>query len=265
MRKDQQLRQALLAAAAAVCVAALLLVVYFFGAGRRSGGSITLPQDGAAETPERPQDPQTAAQFLTVDRETILPLLRSLSRPACYYQALTATLYWDQSEAAKTVEVYRLGQVIKGIVRQGTETKYLLTDGQTLYVWYEGDGTAFSTRLSSDTALDDLLGIPTYETVLQLPEDAVVEAGYVEMGETETCPCVYLACQVSEDGYTDRYWIDVESQMLYRADAQFADQQIYLVQQTAFTACTPGPETADWTFSLPDGTEPFLEALSAGQ
>ena len=81
------------------------------------------------------------------------------------------------------------------------------------------------------TTLEELLGIPTYETVLRMPEDAVLEASYLTLGDAEPTACIYLSCRLTPDGYTDRYWIDVKNQMLYRADAQFKDEQFYAVQQ----------------------------------
>lgn len=261
-KRSQSTRTALLVSVTALLVVALLLLVYFQAVRKKTSQGIVLPPDGSAVSPPLEPNEPDEKLFLTVDKDNVLQIIRSLTRPAYYHQSMTATLYWAEGQVEKTIDLYCRGTVVKAVIQEPGQTKSMLSDGQTVYVWYDGDETAFQTQLQPGATLEELLGIPTYETVLSLPEDAVIEASYLTLGDAEPTACIYLSCRLTPDGYTDRYWIDVKNQMLYRADAQFKDEQFYAVQQTAITVYSENDDTVTWDFKLPDGTEPFSKALT---
>ncbi len=260
-KKTNQLRTAVLVCVIAVCAVALLLVVYFHSIGNRTGEGITLPAEGMELPNTTPSDPVDTEIFLTITRENVLNVIRSLQRPSCYHQTFTATIYWEGDEAQRTVDLYCQGDIVKGVITEPNQTKHILSNGTDVYVWYEGETDYFLTQLPETTTIDDILGLPTYETVLELPEDSILEASYVQLDGETPVSCIYIACQLQEDGYVDQYWVDVKNQTLYRANAKFGTEQIYEIQQTAVSVCASGEEVT-WDFRLPDGSELFGKATT---
>lgn len=260
-RKWSRVRTAVIAAAAAFTVLALLLGIYYGSQMGNQDSGITLPQTQSTVTAKPPsqllEDP-----FLTVTRENVLDILRSLVRPIGYHQVLSATTYWSEGDLTVDVDLYGKNGVLKAKVHDGTHIKHFLSNGETLYLWYEQEkDEVFQTILAEGTTLEDLLGVPTYETVMRLPEESILEAGYLTLGEADGTPCIYIACGLKDSMYTDRYWIDVENQILYRADGQQGESQIYLLEQKSLEILPQGETELDDVFMLPDGSCPFEQQL----
>ena len=102
-------------------------------------------------------------------------------------------------------------------------------------------------------SFDDLLGIPTYETLLALPESQILDAGFVTFEESQSYDCLYIAVQEGEQ--EARYWVDVNAQLLYRADALEGDTPVYQLRQTSCQLLTPENTSLQEMFQLPDGTK----------
>ena len=82
--------------------------------------------------------------------------------------------------------------------------------------------------------------------LLLKPED-ITAAGYEER---EDQPCVYVEAG-TELGYTERYWISVDSGLLVAAETEKDGEVVYAV--TARDVVSPLDETQG-IFVLPDGT-----------
>jgi len=260
-KKRSNVRTAFIVITAALCVLALLLGIYYHSQTNGNDVSITLPQTQSA-VGSKPQNQLPEDPFLTVTRDNVLDILRSLIRPSGYHQAFSATTHWSEGDITSTIDLYEKNGVTKAVIRENNRDKHLLSDGKTLYLWYEKSETeVFRTDLADGTTLEDILGIPTYETVLNLPAETVLEAGYLMLGDADGTPCIYVACQLNDTEYMDRYWIDVENQVLYRADAQHAERQIYLIQQENLEILPHGETERDAVFTLPDGSSPFDQQL----
>ena len=242
---------------AGVVIAATLLVVCVlvaaFLASTRSGtrDTITLPEAGTAPSPGSDQEVESEI-FLEVDRENIRQVLDAMGRPEAYHQVLTVSKFWDSDSSRQTVEFWQSGERVRARIQDDSRTKHLLTDGQQLWVWYEGETAARQLALDGTITLDDLTGIPTYETLVALEPSEIAEAGFVTLDEMEGLNCLYLR---SVDGeQADRYWVDANTQLLCRADSQADGALVYQLEQTACEVFTPGDATLESMFTLPDGT-----------
>lgn len=238
-----------LAAAAAVVCLLLIGVLVSIRGGTRD--TIVLPEDSGGAQPEAPTV-DAGEPFYTVDRENVQSILEVLSRPAAYVQTLTVTSYWSDGQAERNVQLWCSGSLIRAQITAGRQTQHLLTDGETVWVWYDGEETARALTPDETVTFDDLTGIPTYETLTAIPTEAIEEAGFVTLDEQQGVSCLYVSVADGED--TDRYWVDVNTRLLCRADTLSGGGQIYQLRQTGCQTLTPEDTALQGIFQLPDGT-----------
>ena len=189
-------------------------------------------------------------QFWQVDvtPETVQSIVASLSRPESYYRELTVDTLWNGGSHSTSVQFWQDGgwshtrQVLpSGAVRHDN------TGDETTYYWYEGS-ESYRSFPADQYSADLTQHIPTYEDVLDLDTDTIVQAGYERR---DVWPCVYLQVQVS-DTVVERYWISTDTGLLVSAEREQSGQLVY--RMTAYTQVqTPCPATA--SFALPNGTQ----------
>lgn len=245
-------RSAGIVIAAALVTVAVLLCAVLLGVrgGRRD--TIVLPDETTSTEPGRqPSSPEDV--FLTIDRENIQTTLDTMHRPDAYHQVLTVEHFWETSSRQKTVELWCSGALRRAVITDGSRTENLVTNGQTVWLWYDGEASARALTPEASVTFDDLVGIPTYETLVSIPAEAVVEAGFVTLDASEDLDCLYIA---AEDGeYEDRYWVDVNTQLLCRADSLLDGAQTYQLRQISCQVLTAEDTSLTGVFTLPDGTQ----------
>ena len=213
--------------------------------------TIVLPDDTASAEPESP--PVEASEpFLTVARENVQEILATMARPSAYAQSLEVVRYWSGGSARRTVSLWVSGARMRAQIAAGEQTEHLLTDGETLWLWYDGLDTSRVLTPEETVTFDDLAGIPTYETLTTLDPAAILEAGFVTLSEPEDRSCLYIS--VSDGAYTDRYWVDVNTGLLCRADTLLEGQQVYQLRQTSGQVLSTEDTALQGVFQLPDGT-----------
>ena len=207
---------------------------------------VVLPSPGSGSGDISTTDPEGQNyQRVEVTTETVAGVVATLSRPASYYRELTVETFWTGGSSSSHVQVWMDGgwshscqAKPSGVVRHD------ITDGETLYYWYEGSQqykSAPADQKSSDLAQH----IPTYETVLELDPDEITAAGYESRGDL---PCVFV--EVRQAGQLQRFWVSVDNGLLVSAEVEENDQLVY--RMTAYTP-VQSPCPADGVFSLPDG------------
>ncbi len=185
---------------------------------------------------------------VAVTPQTVGSVVATLARPESYYRELTIETFWEGGSSSVQVKVWRDGgwahssqTLPSGVIRHD------LTGDDTLYYWYEGSSkyqTAPADAFTSDLSQH----IPTYETVVELEEDWITDAGYVTKGDL---PCVYAQVQLPDSPVVQRYWVSVDSGLLVAAESE--EDGVLVYRMTAYSpAQSPCP--ADGEFQLPDGT-----------
>lgn len=127
----------------------------------------------------------------------------------------------------------------------GGQTRHTITDGQTTYIWYNGETAVFEAAAGDITA-DEEQGIPTYETVLELPAKEIAVADYRAISGVN---CIYVETAENADGYVERYWVGVDTGLLMAAERLVDEEPVY--RMAALTVDMTAPTAAD--FTLPDG------------
>lgn len=212
---------------------------------------IQLPEDMAASDGETGLSDMTEP-FLRLDAENVQDALGTLSRSSAYYQVLTVHHLWAQDASTATIQLWRSGSCLRAQVAGGSRVQHLLTDGTSVWIWYDNETSVRSLTLDETVSFDDLLGIPTYETLLTLPQEEILNAGFVTLDEAEPHDCLYISAQ--EGAYEMRYWVDADAQLLYRADRLDGDTLIYQLRQSSCKLLSPEDASLQDAFQLPDGT-----------
>lgn len=186
-------------------------------------------------------------QRVEVSTQTVTGVVATLARPSSSYRELTVETFWTGGSSSSQVQVWTDGgwshsrqAMPSGVIRHD------LTDGETLYYWYEGT-QQYKSAPADEQSSDLAQHIPTYETVMELEPSEITAAGYENRGDM---PCVYVEVQPSRSKQIQRFWVSVDSGLLISAETEENGQLVY--RMTAYSP-VQSPCPADGSFSLPDG------------
>lgn len=201
-----------------------------------------------SDTSDGSLSPSNVYQRVEVTPRTVQSVIATLDRSDSYYRELTVESFWTGGSSSTAVQVWCDGDWCH--VRQALPSRAVrhdLTGGGKLYYWYDGSQqyqTAPADGLSADLAQH----IPTYETVLQLRQSAIVAADYRQL---EGLSCIYVEVRLDDPQRTERYWIGLDSGLLVQAEAEETGTLTYRL--SALSPITTAYNAAA-AFSLPDGT-----------
>ena len=251
-RRSGRVKTAGIVIAAALFVVCILLAAAWRTIQGGTRDSITLPESTASSDAEQAPEPNEDL-FVQIDRENVQTALDTMSRPEAYHQVLELTTIWEDETLLTTLELWQSGKAIRAQLTSSGQVKNILTDGEVTWVWFEGDATAAEIKPDASVGFDDLCGIPTYEMLTELDPEQIREAGFVTMDESSGLNCLYISVQ--DGAYEDRYWVDVSTQLIYRADSLENGAQTYQLRQNACMVISPSDTSLEAAFRLPDGTD----------
>lgn len=215
----------------------------------------TLKRDNSIILPESTADSEVEGQnrdpndfnALSITTNTVQAAISTLSRPAAYERTQTVETFWSSGSSSSTYSV----AVRSGVTRIDTtmvdgSVYHILMNDQSTAVWYD-DETTWATLAAGEYTSDTLQRIPTYETVLTLRVFDIAAAEYCTKDDIR---CIFVQTRQNMDGYTESYWISVQSGLLYAAERFCNGELIY-----RFTATEPNSVSPDESrFLLPDGS-----------
>lgn len=240
----------ILAALLLVALLAVFAAVQTSEAAQRSG--ITLP---SAQTQQDAAQPSGShIEFAEITPQNVQTVLRkTLSRPDAYHQTLQTTLESGGHKRTQTIELWRNGSLLRADITDST-VRHLLTDGQTLYVWYDNEQSP-AVLTPDDASTDALLGLPDYESLVRLPKSSIQQAMLTTLPEYSDVTCILLTC--AQDGTTQHYWVSLDSGLLCRYVMEQDEATLYTAEQTALELLVGDDEALRAPFCLPDGSQPF--------
>ena len=257
-------RNAAWAVSAAFAAIALLLLLFFLTkmpADQEEG--ILLP-----DSPEAPQqnisndantenteDPQA---FLEITNKNVISAMQSLSRPIAYHQIYTVTVGTDEDHVVHQVSLWIKGSLLHAEISDGSQVRNIISDSSTAYIWYDNDDSVISVTLDDTIRTEDLFGILNFDSHLTLTQDEVVDSAYMTLRDTNF-PCIYICAQRDMQN-SFRYWINLETGLIYQADVLENSNRVYALQQQLYEPLALEDETFEDRFCLPDGTNPFTAA-----
>lgn len=237
-----------------VIAVTLLIVGAMFTSFGRSLFTMNTPEVVLPSSSAGPGDPSGSSsgggelyQPVQVAPDTVREVVATLARPASYYRELTVETFWSGGSSSTQVQVWSDGdwshsrQVLpSGVIRHD------LVGEDVLYYWYEGSQQY--ERAPADERSSDLAQhIPTYETVLALDADEILDAGYEVRGEL---PCIYVEVSRQGSAARERYWVSVDNGLLVSAEMWEEEQLVY--RMSAYSP-VQSPCPTDAEFALPDG------------
>ena len=214
---------------------------------------ISLPRDTEATTPvrERPED------YLTVNGENVADVVAALSRPMSYHQSLQVSNRSGEITNVSTVEVWARNGVMMISTASSDTVRYILTNGYDAYLWYDANPrNVVQTVLPHGMTIDDLIGIPTYEGLLHVGKNDIVDAGYVQLSTPADNPCIFAKIKHG-DKTLETDWVDTDSGLLCKAELEIDGFVYETVEQTALELFDISDSSIRSVFYLPDGSEPF--------
>ena len=244
-------RRTVLAAVIIVVVLAAVLYSFFLNLFAPTPELVLAdPNAAQSESPGAEQTAQVGGVAVEVTPQTVQALVEYLDRYESYRRTVTAE-YFFNGETAGTVtgQVWADGGWTRSdlTLSSGVVEHAIVGDG-TLWLWQDqGQGQSVYSGPAEDRSADLSQRLPTYEDVLLLDPDDITAAGYEER---ENQPCVYVEAQTGL-GYTERYWISVDSGLLVAAETEKSGQVVYAM--TSRDVVSPLDETQG-IFALPDGT-----------
>ena len=241
--------------AIAIAITCLIVVAIFASFGRSLFfvhiPSITLSDASSEEPPASGSSgPEAADQYWQVDvtPETVQSIVATLIRPDSYYRELTVETLWSGGSFSSSVQYWqdRAWSHTRQDLASGA-VRHDLAGPEEAYYWYEGS-SAWNALPADERSHDLAQHIPTYETVLQLRQSAIVTADYRQL---EGLSCIYVEVRLDDPQRTERYWIGLDSGLLVQAETEEEGTLTYRL--SALSPITTAYDAAD-AFSLPDGT-----------
>ena len=227
----------------------LLVVVLLLLAwgGRRKSGGITLPEVQTDSAGAEDPGEESQLNVVAITPETVRPAINTRSRPISYSRVQTVETFWSGGSGQSVSQIHVSGartrldtQLPDGSVR------HMLVVGGAAGVWYD-DETEWTLLRSQQLNADLAARMLTYETVRDLPVERIAQADYRDL---EGVYCIYVETVPDSQGYTDRYWVSVDSGLLHAAERLHGGELVYRFTAGLPETTVPGEDL----FLLPDGS-----------
>ena len=233
-------------------IAAVIGVMLFASFLRRDTDAVLLPELQTSPEPSGESEPD-ALNRVEVTRETVQAVVSELSRPDTYSRDVAIETFWADGHVKHDIGIsVTNGTTSLRIALPDGVEKRIIVSPDALYIWYRGDRTPYTGAAGSlgdgHRAADEWQMLVTYEDLLLLDQDDIIEAGYTEFGGED---CIYAEYRSPLLGYTKKYYVSIELGLVTGAEEY--DENGNLVYLMSAGNCVVG-ESDPAAFTLPDGT-----------
>lgn len=231
-----------------VTVTVLIVMVMLMNTLHRPG-KITLP-DPEISAGDSANDAMTDDSALTVVEirpDTVQAAIATLARPEHYRRTVTVEQFWEGGSGKYDVSVI--------VSEPWTRTDRTMPDGrvrhtvtgaENVHIWYNNERTVYTAPVGS-IAADREQGAPTYEEILFLSVEDILQADYRTISEIN---CIYVEAAGADPGKLLRYWVSVDTGLLVAAEKLEGEETVYRMGSLTVDQTEPTAED----FILPDGT-----------
>ncbi len=187
---------------------------------------------------------------VAVTPDNVKVLVKELQRPESYGADYLIYLFWEGGQTSLKRSVW----VLKDMVRvskfnaAGDIEENVVTYNEKTYIWAASANTYYTGKEGSISA-DDNAQIPTYENILDVPEEQIVYAGYEDYN-SEACIRVTVSLPDSETEI--HYWVSLDSGLLIRSEKYNDGSLTYSASLSDLSYAIPDAAI----FRLPDGRTP---------
>jgi len=235
----------------AVLALAVVILALMLGGSLNRATHITLPSSDPPRDPVSGDGGASSGTLTVVEitPETVQAAIASLSRPESYGRNVTVEYLWSGGGGKQELSTTVQGPWTRtDRTLPDGRTRISVTDGETTYIWYAYDGESeVYSAPAGEFSADAEQSIPTYEDILELPAEDIVQADYRPLDELT---CIYVETAADAAGYSTRYWVSVENGLLVQAERLLNEEAVYRMS-------SPHVNQAEYDasrFTLPDGT-----------
>ena len=199
---------------------------------------VTLPQTAVTDSPQPGQNEVPApTQIVRVDTDTVQTVLGTLRRSDSYSRTLTVNRTWSDGGSVSSISVWVRGENVRAVIRDGSgsaEKNVLLKDGQK-WIWYSDAPEVFHGRAEEGDA-DAYQTLPSFEDILSLSKNSIVDAGYVDY---EGEQCVFIRYVDGPLAYDHCLYISVATGLLMAEVIYDGEVPVYYMTSSAPELSTP--------------------------
>lgn len=155
----------------------------------------------------------SAQGVIEITPQNVQAVIASLERETDYFVQMSTKLTAENGTRETLISMWVRGGMTRTVITEADRVKNILTKGREFWIWYaDAPNAVFSGQAETDSAAlaEALNGIPDYTTVLALPTDEIIQAGYEPLGDT---PCIRVLAS-GGDGAEDEYNISVADGLL---------------------------------------------------
>lgn len=232
-------------ACAVLIIVLIVLAVNLLPGSAPETAQVLLPEDTSPPASED-ADGAEKDKVLSVTPETVQSALSTLSRAQEYTRTVTAETFWSGGESSRSIDVAVSGGSTALTVTESGKIKHILLSGEEMHIWYDASDRVYSGPAAEKDA-DEYQGILTYEDILTLDINDILDAGYKEYEGEE---CLFAEYMGGAFGYVSRVWVSMESGLLMGSETYDGEELIFRVSSTA--PVLESPEES--VFALPNAT-----------
>ncbi len=212
---------------------------------------LSLPRD------EEGPDPQGGSSFFLPDGEelvlvqvtleTVQEVIATLHRQESFYRELSIEETDPTGRSFQSVvQVWEDKGVTKSAIMSpdGTLQYHLVVD-ETAYLWYAGDRNWYEFP-AAEGERDLAVRILSYEDILSLKPSQILAASFETKNEKN---CIRVDVLVESLGYTERFWVSVDSGLLVAAETEKDGAILYRMEERLQTTLAENAAS----FALPNG------------
>ena len=174
-----------------------------------------------------------------VTPETVKAVLGTLSRAESFSRTYSIKTFWDGDESESALSYWQKGANIRISISQNETVRNILVIGNDLYVWYDDSSGVFKSKLSESSVfreVDKFSGLVTYEDIMEIPQEDILDAGYdVHSGQS----CIIVKYKSGELNYVNRIFVSIDSGLLLAAEKYDGDTLVYSMEFVSIDLSTP--------------------------
>lgn len=232
-----------------IVILVVLVVLLMLVSNLRRSSRVILP-DTSTDTENSAEQPAEGGTLTVVEvtPETVQAAIATLHRPEAYSRSVTVEYLWSGGSRSVEMNVFVSGGWSRtDRTMPDGQVRHTVTNGETTYIWYNSESDVFSGP-AGDISPDAEQAIPTYEEVLALLPEQIAQADYRMVSDVR---CIYVETAEDDWGYTQRYWVSVDTGLLVVAERLQDGETVYRMASLAVDETAPDVRN----FLLPDGTD----------
>ncbi len=232
-----------------ILVAAGLILTYVLS-NNDTGTQIVLPT-ASPETETGPSaESQQSDMLLSVSPDNVRDVLSTVNRTASYHRTLSISLISGSSISSRSAEIWVRDGSYYYEITAGSSRQHVLVSEGIVNIWYDGDETPHSFDQSDYFSVDDLVGIPTYEDVLELEPELITAADYVTGSDGSSL--LYVEFMSDNGEYEYRYWVSLETGLLSEAVSIYNGETVYSMKEIYMQQLPATDAEFDGRFVIPE-------------